>query len=363
MKEVKDKDGNTVVLTQTGEYFSAVGKMTISKDGIKTELLSSEDFKDTTPDETVLKIENEWKAEIDEKLGAVIGKADVVFDNYDKDGNRLVRKQSTNSGDFSSDALYYLFDSMGIKVDAAIMNGGGIRNGALTGDLTYFSCKEIHTFGNVACILSVTGQQLLDALEWGSRDLGKAESGSLFHPSGFTYKIDTTIESTVQSDDKGVWTGGPTDEYRVYDVKVFNRETGTWDDLVLDKKYNLAGYNYTLRDLGSGCAMFEGAENILDYVMEDYMVLANYVEAFENKTVSATNSPISQKYENFKIDYSNVEGEGRITIAARPIDEDTDSSDDTETPKPADNSQVAMWVVLMGVSALLVLKSKKHFSR
>lgn len=31
--------------------------------------------------------------------------------------------------------------------------------------------------------------------------------------------------------------------------------------------------------------MLDGAVNILDYVMEDYMVLGNYIKGFENSTI------------------------------------------------------------------------------
>lgn len=51
------------------------------------------------------------------------------------------------------------------------MNGGGVRNNEITGELTYKKMKEIHTFGNVACLQRVTGQMLLDALEWGAGTL------------------------------------------------------------------------------------------------------------------------------------------------------------------------------------------------
>ena len=61
------------------------------------------------------------------QLGEVIGYTDIVFDNYDSTG-RLVRKQETNTGNFAADALYYLFDNMGLDVDVAVMNGGGVRN-------------------------------------------------------------------------------------------------------------------------------------------------------------------------------------------------------------------------------------------
>ena len=251
-----------------------------------------------------------------DELGAIIGSATVTLYNYDADSNRLVRKQETNSGDFAADALYYLFDDMGLDVDIAIMNGGGIRNKAVTGDISYKVCKNIHTFGNVACLQTITGQQLLDALEWGARYAGtEKENGGFLHVSGITYKIDVAYPQTVVADDKGVWVSGPTAGYRVMDVMVYNKETNAYEPLDLAASYNLAGYNYTLRDLGDGFAMFDGAVNVLDYVLEDYMVLANYVQGFEGGNVAATNSPLLAKYPGMKLDYSAFTGSGRIEIA------------------------------------------------
>ena len=311
-KNVTDKGGNTVLLTQTGEYLNAVGQLTISSDGkITTTLLTDLSAYEKNAD--VAAIETAWIEELEAKLGQVIGSTELTLDNYDAEGNRLVRIQETNTGDFAADALYYLFDNMGLDVDMAIMNGGGVRNGAITGELTYQSCKAIQTFGNVACLQTITGQQLLDALEWGARQAPAVQVGGFLHVSGVTYEIDASIESSVQQDEKGVWIGGPTGEYRVKNVKVYNKETGVYEDLDLEAKYNLAGYNYTLRDLGDGFNMFDGAVNVLDYVMEDYMVLANYIQGFENGVVGATNSPLLSKYPGMKLDYSKVTGCGRIT--------------------------------------------------
>ena len=284
--KVADKEGHEVILTQTGEYLDAIGKIVIAADGTITCELITPDEITVEADAEVAGLEEAWITEIDERLGEVIGSVEFTFDNYDADGNRLVRKQETNTGDFVTDALVYLFDNMGLDADVAIMNGGGIRNKAITGELSYLSCKSIHTFGNVACLQTVTGQQILDALEWGARGLPDVEVGGFLHVSGLRYTVDTTIESTVQQDEKGVWTGAPTGEYRVKDVMVFDDEKNEFVPLELDKTYNLAGYNYTLRDLGDGFAMFGGAVNVLDYVMEDYMVLANYIASFENGVVT-----------------------------------------------------------------------------
>ena len=222
---------------------------------------------------------------------------------------------------------------MDLDVDVAIMNGGGVRNEAITGDISYLTCKEIHTFGNVACLITVTGQQILDALEWGAKD-APAESGGFLQVSGLTYTINTAIPSTVQQDDKGVWTGGPTGEYRVSDVQVLNNQTGAYEPLDPDAEYNLAGYNYTLRDLGDGFAMFDGAVNVLDYVMEDYMVLANYVQSFENGLVTGYAAPA-----------------GRITIVNEPIQEpeQPETPVDPEQP-PEDAGDSTTYVVVAGDS-------------
>lgn len=349
---IKDKNGESVVLTQTGEYFGRIGMMVIdaesgeiTTDFIEVEEIYAEDGETVTGyalssdlyrgtelifDAAVKQIKDAWLGEIDAKLGEKIGSTEIVFDNYDADGNRLVRVQETNSGDFSADALYYLFDNMGLDVDVAIMNGGGVRNKALTGDITYKLCKDMHTFGNVACLQTVSGQQLLDALEWGARLVGEGESGGFLHVSGITYKIDPTVPNTTKSDEFGTWTGAP-EAYRVYDVKIYNKETGAYEALDLSASYNLAGYNYTLRDLGDGYAMFDGAVNVLDYVMEDYMVLANYVRGFEGGVVGATNSPLGAKYPGMLIDYTAVGGAGRIEIGQKSEEQSSEQEGEVTT--------------------------------
>ena len=333
---LSDKDGNPVLLTQTGEYFDRIGMMVIGGDTgeITTdfieyrELLAEDgetvtgyeleadlyDTKQIPSDPDVKALLNAWIDEVDGMLGQKIGSAAVTLDNYDGE-IRLVRNQETNTGDFTADALYYLFDDLNMDVDVAIMNGGGIRNKTINGDLTYWTCKDIHTYGNVACLQTVTGQQLLDALEWGSRGLGTGiEIGAFLQVSGLTYKVDTSLPGTSWSDGNNIWTGAPANGYRVHDVQIYNRETQAYEPLDPDASYNLAGYNYILRDLGDGFAMFSGAVNVLDYVMEDYMVLANYVEGFENGIVEAANSPLLAKYPNMLLNYGDVNGSGRIVI-------------------------------------------------
>lgn len=364
---VRNPSGGTTLLTQAGEYLSHVGIMIIdyetgsirsdliscneilktvkNRDGSETQTvsgyrLSSELYAgpDWPTDNTLGFYLKQWVTKVNQSLKQKIGEIQVVLDNDSEDGTRLVRKQETNTGDFAADALYYLFDSMGLPVDAAIVNGGSIRNKAVTGTLTYKTCKDIHTFGNAACLLTVTGQQLLDALEWGSRFAGgDEECGGFLQVSGIRYQIDTQWPESTQKDDQGMWIGSPTGGYRVHDVELYDKATDSWQALDTEAAYHLAGYNYILRNAGDGFCMFASAVNVVDYVMEDYMVLANYVQAFENKTVTGSNSPLLEKYSGFGIDYASPAGAGRIVNA--PTMHEPEPVPETAEPLPEETVQ------------------------
>ncbi|MDO4741091.1 MAG: 5'-nucleotidase C-terminal domain-containing protein, partial [Eubacteriales bacterium] len=341
---ITDKDGESVVLVQTGEYFHNIGLMIIDAETheIKTELIGYNELTEKGTDENgeetdvvvgyelvselytgakwpvdeqTAELKNNWITTIEESLGVVIATTELTFDNYDAEGNRISRKQATNSGDLAADALYWLFDDMGMNVDVAITNAGGLRNKAITGEITYTLCKSMHTFGNHACLRTVTGQQLLDALEWGARGIGFDDDiGAFMQVSGITFSIDPTIEPTSVCDEYEMWVSGPTGEYKVQDVQVYNKKTNAYEPLDLEAKYNLSGYDTFLTKAVDGYTMFDGTAVVMDHAMEDYLVLANYFTAFEGGVIEATNSPLLAKYPNMLLDYSDVNGSGRITI-------------------------------------------------
>ncbi len=322
MEYVTDKDGNEVILTQTGSYFSAMGQLTIAEDGtITTELLTAADLQaqGVTANATVQALEQAWIAEVDEELGEKIATSDIYFTVNDAEGNRAVRKYETNLGDFNADAYYwYLNEQEGLDCDVAIMNGGGIRADVASGDWTYLTCKSINPFSNVICMVEVTGQVILDALEFGARYTDTIEAGGFMHVAGVSYEIDTSVENTIPVDTDEVWLGAP-EAYRVCNVKIYNKETGEYEDLDLDKTYTIAGTNYTLRNSGGGFAMFADSVLVKDYLTEDYMAIAAYAKAFADSdgdgyaNISSANSPLAS-YTGYLLNYEDITGSGRITL-------------------------------------------------
>ena len=319
-KQVADASGRLVTLTQTGSYFANVGEMTIAPDGtISTRLVSTYDQEDVA----VAAEQAAWVNTVDDMLGEKIAVADTKFYITDPaTGKRRIRSGETNLGDFVADGIYTYFNEVEkLHCDIAIMNGGGIRSDEDAGYWTFKTCKQVSPFGNVACLMSVTGKQIQDALEFAARFAGAEgkENGGFLQVAGATYEIHTDIPNTVQTDDKNVWIGSATGTPRVQNVKIYDRHTGTYEPLDPAKTYALAGMNYTLRNLGDGFAMFDGAELIKDYVSEDYLVMSTYAMTFGGVDaeglphLSSANSVLAE-YPGYLLDYENPYGAGRISI-------------------------------------------------
>ena len=319
-KQVADASGRLVTLTQTGSYFANVGEMTIAPDGtISTRLVSTYDQEDVA----VAAEQAAWVNTVDDMLGEKIAVADTKFYITDPaTGKRRIRSGETNLGDFVADGIYtYFNEAEQLHCDIAIMNGGGIRSDEDAGYWTFKTCKQVSPFGNVACLMSVTGKQIQDALEFAARFAGAEgkENGGFLQVAGATYEIHTDIPNTVQTDDKNVWIGSATGTPRVQNVKIYDRANGTYVPLDENKTYALAGMNYTLRNLGDGFAMFDGAELIKDYVSEDYLVMSTYAMTFGGVDaeglphLSSANSVLAE-YPGYLLDYENPYGAGRISI-------------------------------------------------
>ena len=318
-KQVTDASGKAVTLTQTGSYFKNIGKMTVGADGtITTELIDTYEGLDAAVAATA----SNWISAVDDMLGEEIAVGDTKFYiNDPATGKRRIRSGETNLGDFVADGIYTYFNEIEeLHCDIAIMNGGGIRTDVEAGPWSFKTCKTVSPFGNVACLMSVTGQQIQDALEFGARFAGAEgkENGGFLQVAGARYTIHPMIPNTVQTNDKNVWTGSAAIP-RVSNVEIYDKTTGTYQPLDPNATYALAGMNYTLRNLGDGFAMFDGATLIKDYVSEDYLVMSSYAAMFGGVDanglphLASANSPLAD-YPGYLINYEDPYGAGRIQM-------------------------------------------------
>ena len=274
---MQDKDGKDVYRSACGTKMHGIGYARISaEDGsIETGVytwdndVSAPELMGISNDMT--KELDEATTELDEALSEVVAKTavDLVINDpevRDGDGNpiRIIRMAETNLGDLCADA--YLDQS---GADIAFVNGGGIRVDIPAGDITLGDILKVHPFGNAMCVIEVTGQQILDALEWGAHAV-PGENGGFLQVAGLTYEIHTYIDSSCTQDENTLFTGVD-GEYRVKNVMVGG------EPLDLEKTYTLASHNYMLKNQGDGYTMFSGCNILQDEVKLDNQVLIDYI--------------------------------------------------------------------------------------
>ena len=285
MELVQNAAGEDVILTSTGTKLNNVGSLFIAEDGTLTSALHSEFlFQDEEAEAFIATV----KAQYEETLNQVV--ATTAVDLTTKDpatGERAVRTAETNLGDLCADAYRTV-----LGADIAFVNGGGVRADIPAGDITYGQILSVHPFGNMACLMEVTGQQVLDALEMASRDVPN-ECGGFLQVSGLSYEINVGVASTVVLDDKNnfVEVAG---ERRVQNVLV--------DGQPIDPEatYTLASHNYMLKSGGDGINMFQNDTLLQDEVLIDNQVLINYI-------VDTLGGVVGEEY-------ADPYGQGRITI-------------------------------------------------
>jgi len=266
--KLADKSGNDVILTSTGTKFASIGKMTISGNEIKTELIPVESYEktDTEVDEYIKKINEEYS----EKGKRVVGSTDVRLDMTDGSGTRLIRNKETNLGNLCADAYREYTGA-----DISYSNGGGIRADIEPGDITFNNLLEVFPYNNIVCVAYVKGSIIRDMLELTTMSYPN-EDGSFPHTSGMTFKLDPQVPTSVKLDENGVFVEVAGDR-RVSDIRILNRETNTYEPIEDDKVYSLASHNYYLEDFGGGMSMLEGAEKVENLGVLDVEVLEKYI--------------------------------------------------------------------------------------
>ena len=337
--KLTDEGGNEVVLTSTGTKFEHIGKLTIRDGNFTTELVKTADYAktDATVDSLLQQINDEYSVLGERKVA--VSEAQLI--THDKDGDRLVRIQETNLGDLCADAFREVMGA-----DIGYVNGGGLRAPIAKGDVTFNDVLSVFPFNNQVVLAEVKGWDIKDFLEFAVK-YWPTESGAFPHLSGVTFSVNTAIESAAQVDENWVFTG-INGQYRVYNIKVLNRESGQYEAIKLNKTYSIASDSYHLLECGDGMSMFENAKILQNDGMLDVELLEKYIT--EN-----LGGVIGERYVEVKANITFTEGE--IIENAEDNLQGDDNKQDTEVnyPQTGDDSYIVLWVLLLSISATCIV--------
>lgn len=207
-----------------------------------------------------------------------------------------VRTMETNLGDFAADAYKFIAETyvkennMDLTIDGAIQNGGGIRASIEPGEISMNTLYTVFPFGNTISIVSVTGAELLEALE-ASCSACPAALGGFPQVSGIVFSVDTSV---------------PYAQGEQYPDSTYYAPANAGSRVTIDtvggKKfdanatYNIAVNNF-MADGGDTYFVFTKASQVLDTGVVDAEGLISYVNSL--------NGVIGDEYTNAK---------GNITI-------------------------------------------------
>ena len=282
-KTSKDKNGNDILLSQTGTKLTNLGVLKIKKNGeIISEMLSQiptpkfikvkpiyRDRKlrlvDPEMNNFINNIASSHFSELNQKIGYV---------NFDLLINS--EEQSSRSGEnplcnLIADSIRYYG-----KGDITMINAGSIRNDLKKGDITFQNILEVLPFSAYIITKEVKGEDILNALEFGMKEL--PEKTSRFpQVSGISFKVNTKIKSTVIVDDEEMFVK-VNGKRRVYDVIVGK------DKLDINKTYLIAFDNYIGKG-GDGFSMFINYEEKLNLGKTDNELFMMYIRDVLNGVI------------------------------------------------------------------------------
>lgn len=263
-----DKAGKEVILTSTGSYLQNIGRLAIHPDGtISTSMVpvASVEGKDAKTLEAIRKAKEEYDA-----MGSrVVGRSEVELIFDDEDSPRIVRERESGLGDFCADAL-----RLTTGTEISMIGGGSIRAGLPEGPLTYNDLFTLFPFRNTVGTAMLTGQQILDILEFAVAAL-PMEFGGFQQVSGLKFEVDVQTDTPVSVDEKKVFDGFVSDRRRVFNVQVLGKD-GSYAPIEKDRKYSVAASTYMLVEHGDGFDMF-GDTKVLDTGILDLDILDRYL--------------------------------------------------------------------------------------
>ena len=315
---VRNAAGQDVILTQSGSYLGLLGCLTF-EDGrcVSAGTIYTRGEKDAQ----VEQLEKKLADAVEQQLGVQIADVPAALCSYVPGTNdRLARRQECSAGDFAADAAWwYANEKQHIACDLALMNGGNVRADIPAGAATLKTLRTVQPFGGNIGIVEANGRQIVDALEFGAQAVGAGEFGGFLQVAGLRYTIDAAVKSTVRVDATGAWMSGPSNGvYRVKDVEIYDRRTGTFIPLDPNAVYRVVGNAFTLVEGGDGFAMFRSAKAIENGLVTDYLALAEYAKAFglnakKTPTLTSAASPLAA-LAHYPLRYERPEGADRILI-------------------------------------------------
>jgi len=288
----KDKNSKDVHISQTGTKLQSIGKLIIKNDGIIASEIIQEIPQPSNTADAIKLTRGGKEVWVNKDMNNYINS---IFSIYEDELNELygsseydliIRPEGTTDSHYIycryqectvGNLLTDAFKAAG-NSEAAIINGGGVRSSLSKGNLTRSQIMAIAPFFNNLYVKKLTGQCILDALEFGVSKHPSA-SGGFPQVSGISFDIDTSLNSTVETDSQGLFLN-IAGKRKVSNVKI----NGV--DIDPNKYYTVSMSDY-LGNGGDGYSMLAKYEVVLEGIYTDTDSIAYFIKNDLNGKIPA----------------------------------------------------------------------------
>ena len=288
----KDKNNKDIHISQTGTKLQSIGKLIIKKDGTLASEIIQEIPEPSNTTGAIKLTRGKKEVWVNKDMNNYIND---IFGKYEEELNELygnseydlvIRPEGTTDSHFIycryqectvGNLLADAFKAAG-NSDGAFVNGGAVRSSLNKGNLTRSQIMAIAPFFNNLYVKELSGQGILDVLEFGVSKYPSA-SGGFPQVSGISYDIDTSLNSTVETDSQWLFLN-ITGKRRVSNVKI------NGEDIDPNKNYTVSMSDY-IGNGGDGYTMIAKYDVVLEGLYTDTDSIANYIKDDLNGTIPA----------------------------------------------------------------------------
>ena len=284
-KHIKASDSSDVIYSSAGSRLQTIGQLTISAGGTITSTNVSYSEKSEDADLLIKSLSDEYSEKLNESIVNLGFSVPITNDA----GIRVVENRETAIGDLVADA--YAFAA---GTDIALVCASEIENGLEGGDVTLEKILASVPNGGTVAVAEVSGQQLVDALEFAVRNTAGYYSQNgvpygtfegFLQVSGMTFTVNTYFSSTVSVDDDGVLSSIDGTR-RVTNVRIKN-ESGLYEEVDLEKTYTVAGNIDLLSGKMHGNIAFNDSAVTDEEASTDYNALIDFLRSAKEEELSA----------------------------------------------------------------------------
>lgn len=196
---IKNKNNEDVLYTQAGSMLKYVGLLKINKNRqFEAKLISNYSEKD----DDITQFMKDEKQKYDPNINQIVTKTNYAL-AYKGEGNMVATSREDELGNLICDAF-----KDAANADCALINATSYRSDLPKGDITKENLYDIFPFEDKVISVSLSGQQIMDALEHSVRytqaqykdedDNPVGSCADFLQVSGLRFSINTKINSSVE---------------------------------------------------------------------------------------------------------------------------------------------------------------------